>query len=209
MEKDQLKYFFEWGSPKWVDHFTSILSAAEIEKKIKNKTVLDIGTRNGKMASLFALLGAKHVTGTDVEETDFTNAWAEADKHSVRNKVDFLHTNGTLDEFRSGSFDFVFTKSVLVVVDKLPDFLTQIDHILSPQGSVLFMENSHGNKLTRMLRSVKHRNWDNDYVNYFDTEKQALVGKSFQINKIETSSFPPIVSMAGEKFPQKSIDTLI
>ncbi len=75
MESDQeiarhllqhLDYFVEWGGRAWQRPMEQAFQDF-IGKDLHDQQVLEIGTRYGKMACLFALLGAK-VIGLDMNK---------------------------------------------------------------------------------------------------------------------------------------------
>ena len=150
-----LGYFVEWGGRNW----QRLLTAAFDEfmgHDLEGQRVLDIGTRYGKAACLFALLGAQ-VVGIDLDQRDLAIAQQEAEHWGVAHRVDFIAYDGNLDLFCDQAFDLVFTKSVLVVVPQLPAFLRQIEAKLKPGGKIVFLENGRGSMPVHALRALRHR----------------------------------------------------
>ena len=84
----QLDYFAEWGGRVWrrlLQHtFHQFLGV-----NLQGRQILDIGTRFGKMGSLFSLLGAK-VIGVDLSRTCLSVARKEATKWNVTDRIVFV-----------------------------------------------------------------------------------------------------------------------
>jgi ubiquinone/menaquinone biosynthesis C-methylase UbiE len=194
---DQLPYFMEWGGKAWEKMLQQSLQRF-IGTDLEGKHVLDVGTRYGKMACLFALLGA-HVTGVDVNKESLQLAYAEADKWQVKERVEFVHYDGNLDIFPPNTFDIIFTKSVLVVIPDLDVFLVQLEQRLKPGGKVLFLENGRGNPVLHFLRRFWHNRWNYNKARYFTSIEIALFSKIFVAHHIQKTRFPPIYSLWGCK----------
>jgi ubiquinone/menaquinone biosynthesis C-methylase UbiE len=151
-----LDYFVEWRQYLWSPLLLSILS----RRHFKDKKVLEIGTRYGKMACLFALLGAE-VVAIDIVDSYLESAREEARKWNVSDKIEFLAYTGNLQEIPYADFDYVFTKSVLVVVPDLSSFLKDIKSKLAPSGELIALENLKGGRLLRLVRNtIIHRTWN-------------------------------------------------
>lgn len=127
-------------------------------ERFTGRRVLDLGCRYGKMSCLFGLLGAE-VLGIDTDAAAIPRAEAERDRWSLGRSVEFAHYGGDLDEL-DRSFDFVFTKSVLVVVPELPELLRGVAARLAPDGELLAVENAAGGPVLDFVRRhVVHREW--------------------------------------------------
>ena len=59
-----LQYFAEWGGRVSVSLLQTAIEALSRDDDLRGADLLEVGTRHGKMAVLFALLGA-NVTGID------------------------------------------------------------------------------------------------------------------------------------------------
>ena len=75
-----------------------------LELNLHGQVVLDIGTRYGKMACLFALLGGK-VIGSDLSRSTLSIAQREATQWNVTGKVVFLLGKADLSSFKDNSFN--------------------------------------------------------------------------------------------------------
>jgi len=145
----------------------------------------------GEMSSLFGLLGAD-VVGIDINKETISIAREETQKHGVVEKVELLVYDGDLDFLPDGSFNLVFTKSVLVVVPDLPEFLTKIYAKLKPGGSAIFIENGYGNFALHALRRYRHKKWDyNSNAHFFRDTDRALFENIFDSVTTKKTFLPP------------------
>ncbi len=194
---DYLDYFVEWGTPQW-QHLIDWSFTEFLGKDLTNLKVLDIGTRYGKMACLFALLGAK-VTGVDIHLDYLQSARLEAQRLKVQDSTCFLQYDGYLSIFGSEMFDIVFTKSVLVLVNELDAYLQDIRRILKPEGKFVFVENGYGNVLLHKMRALRHRSWSYQDARYFTKREFYLVRQIFPSVMTRRVYVPPIWMMYGKK----------
>ena len=195
---ENLDYFMEWGAKPWANLTYHAMHACVGEEQIINKEVLEIGSRYGKISSLFALLGAK-VTGIDINKECLVTAEKEAVKHGVSDRVKFIAYDGNLDVFPDESFDLIFTKSVLVLVPELESFLTTLNKKLKPNGKVIFIENGYGNIFIYLLRKFRHRKWAFTKAKFFKSDDMKSFHRSFDVIEIKRSWIPPIWMIYGEK----------
>ena len=192
---EELGYFVEWGGKTWqallLEAFGNFIG-----EDLAGQRVLDIGTRYGKMSCLFALLGAE-VVGIDINEYSLKIAQSEAKRWGVTNQVLFVRYEGNLDVLADCSFDLVFTKSVLVLIRNLDEFLQQISSKLCPNGKVVFLENGRGSPLLHSLRRLRHRRWDYTQANYFTESQVAQICNVFTIREIKKTIWPPVYLICG------------
>jgi ubiquinone/menaquinone biosynthesis C-methylase UbiE len=190
-----LSYFVEWGGKEW-ERLLRYAIREFVGTNLEGQHILDIGTRYGKMASLFALLGGT-VTGIDIREDCLTVAKAEARNWGVSDRINFIAYDGELDIFPDKTFDMVFTKSVLVIVPRLGDFLRKIEIKLKPQGKIVFLENGRGGNILHALRAIRHRDWDYTKANYFTDRELTLISNIFEVKTIKKTLLPPIYLILG------------
>ena len=195
---ENLDYFMEWGAKPWANLTYHAMHTCVGEERIINKEVLEIGSRYGKISSLFALLGAK-VTGIDINKECLITAEKEAVKHGVSDRVKFIAYDGNLDVFPDESFDLIFTKSVLVLVPELESFLAILNKKLKPNGKVIFIENGYGNIFIYLLRKFRHRKWAFSKAKFFKSDDMKSFHRSFDVIEIKRSWIPPIWMIYGEK----------
>ena len=195
--KYDLCYFTEWGGRTWENLVTTVIAELEKSGGLKDQELLDIGTRYGKMAVLFSRLGA-NVTGIDIQEKSLDVAREEARKWNA-STVSFIGYGGDLDIFPDESFDIAFTKSVLVTLPNLEDFLRQLSRKLRPGGRVAFLENARGNPLLHALRRLRHRKWDYRNAHYFTSDEICIIRSIFELDVVRTTQFPPVYLLMGRK----------
>lgn len=193
---NHLDYFSEWGGKSWSNLLSLAIKEIQPNNDLKGLNILDIGTRYGKIAVLFALMGA-NVTGVDISESSLEIAKEEANKWDVN--VNFIKYDGNLDIFPDESFDLIFTKSVLVVVPDLDSFLKKISNKLKPGGRVIFLENSRGNFFFHLFRSLRHRHWNHHQANFFTHKQINLLRSIFHTDLVKQALMPPICLFIGKK----------
>ncbi|MCO6474653.1 MAG: class I SAM-dependent methyltransferase [Melioribacteraceae bacterium] len=198
VDENNFDYFVEWGSKSWKKLLYHSIYKSYGENNFNNKKLLDIGCRYGRTSVLFALLGA-HVMGIDTNSAVIEKAKLEALKNNVKNRTKFLAYDGDLDIFPDNSFDIIFTKSVLVVVDELELFLTKINRKLKSEGKVIFLENGYGNKFIHFFRRFRHKKWDYTKCNFFNEKDINIFKATFNIIELRKNFYPPIWFIYGGK----------
>ena len=170
-----------------------------IGKDLHDQQILEIGTRYGKMACLFALLGAK-VVGLDMNDKSLVFAREEATKLNVADRTSFVLGGGDLASVSANTFDMVFSKSVLVVVPDLVRFLEEVKEKLKPGGKIVFLENAKGPWWVHLLRTFRHLGkWDHTRAQYFTSHEIKAVSDVFDEFVVRSWAFPPVVLMMGRK----------
>lgn len=193
-----LDYFMEWGGKAW-RRLMDYAFHDFIGKDLHDQQVLEIGTRYGKMACLFALLGAK-VVGLDVNKESLVIAREEATKLNVADRTSFVLSRGDLASISADTFDVVFSKSVLVLVPDLVRFLEEVKEKLKPGGKVVFLENAKGPWWVHLLRTFRHGGkWDHTKARYFTAHEIEIVSEAFDEFVVRSCAFPPVILMMGRK----------
>lgn len=192
-----LDYFVEWGGRSWgrlvqyaFDYFLGV--------NLEGQQVLDIGTRFGRMACLFALLGAK-VVGFDLIKKYLFVARKEATRCNVNERVVFVLGSGNLSAFKDNVFDAVFSKSVLVVVPELVSFLQEVRAKLKPGGKIMFLENARGAWWMHLLRAFRHRKFEYTKASYITPREIGAISEIFEVTTVKRCMFPPVVLILGHK----------
>ncbi len=188
-----ISYFLEWGGKSWEK---LLKKGIHYLGSPKDKNLLELGPRNGKMAAYFALQGAT-VTGLDIREHYLTNARLEAKKWDVN--VDFITYDGDMSFIPDNHFDMVFTKSVLTMNKERDHLFFHIHRIVKPGGKIVFLENGSGSLLLRLYRRIRHRNWNHDTVRYFDAQDIEKLNKLFELDIVDRTYLRPIYLIAGRK----------
>lgn len=193
-----LDYFMEWGGKAWQRPMEQAFHDF-IGTDLHDQQVLEIGTRRGKMACLFALLGAT-VVGLDISKKSLVFAREEATKLNVADRTSFILSGGDLAAVSANTFDIVFSKSVLVVVPDLVRFLEEVKEKLKPGGKIVFLENAKGPWWVHLLRTFRHHGkWDYTRAQYFTSHEIKAVSTVFDEFVVRSWAFPPIVLMMGRK----------
>jgi len=156
-----LDYFVRWRPWLWARPVANIVT---FFGDLRGKRVLEIGGRDARMSTFFALLGAQVVM---VDKRADPEGPAELQKWNVADRVRLIQTTGGFEEIRGEQFDAVFTKSVLWCIEDLAGFLDQIDAHLAKDGKVGFAENYRGGRLHFWFRrNFIHRgvfDWEKKY----------------------------------------------
>jgi SAM-dependent methyltransferase len=146
----QLPYFVDWRPRLWVPTVRWLLGDPV---RFQGKTVLELGCRSGRMSCLFGLLGAE-VLGVDLPGVSLEPARQEAVLAGVTDRVRFRNYSGDPATLPEMDFDFVFTKSVLVMISPLQPFIAAVAQKLKPDGQLLAAENLAGGWIVQFLRRV-------------------------------------------------------
>jgi SAM-dependent methyltransferase len=176
----QAPYFVDWRPWLWVPAVRWLLGDPA---RFRGKRVLDVGSRTGRMACLFGLLGAE-VLGVDLEGVSLDRARQEAARWGVSDRVRFLNYSGDPGALPEGDFDFVFTKSVLVLVGELEKFFAALVPKMSAGGELLAAENLAGGRLMHFVRRlVVHRHRTNFLERFHGVDNAflAALGRSFEV----------------------------
>lgn len=168
-----LRYCVEWRRWLWTKPVAWVIGDPS---RFSGKRVLDLGCRYGKMSCYFASLGAQ-VHGVDVKQECLPLARQEATRWGVESRVRFSSYTGDMSELPQGEYDFVFSKSVLVVMGSLEVALGNISRLLRSDGEYLAVENLRGGRLlTAARRHWVHRRWQ-DFNRQFDGLDRTSVDK--------------------------------
>lgn len=165
-----LRYFVEWRPYLWLK---PVQAALAFLGDLRGKCVLEIGGRSGRMASLFALLGA---SVTMLEKGSCDGAIAETHKWGVASRVRAIVTQGGFSEVRDQSFDVIFTKSVLWSIEDLAELLDQVCPLLAEGGQVAFLENARGGTVLDWLRRRVFHRRDFTYRHYYHGIRPSQLG---------------------------------
>ncbi len=177
----QLPYFVHWRPRLWVPPVRRLLGDPA---RFRGKRVLDVGCRTGRMSCLFGLLGAE-VLGVDLPGVSLEPARQQAADFGVCDQVQFANYNGDPATLTEGDFDFVFTKSVLVMIPELRRFLTALAPKLKPSGELLAAENLASGWVMHLLRRlIIHRHRDASFmdgVHCVDAQFLVTLNEAFAI----------------------------
>lgn len=156
LQGPSLRYAVEWRPYLWLGPLKYALGDPS---RFAGKQVLELGSRYGKMACWFAAQGAR-VTGLDIDHKLAKISAAERAKWGIaEDRLTFATYDGNLAALPRHQFDFVFTKSVLVLAGPLLDSLAAIRAALKPGGEYLAVENAAAGFPVTLLRRYIHRRW--------------------------------------------------
>jgi SAM-dependent methyltransferase len=133
------------------------------------KRVLDLGSRDGSMARYFESLGA------EVEACDVN---PEAVDNLKRSGLTAFKVDKYWDVLADSCYDFIFTKSVLVLAPKFIPALTNIRRALRPGGEYLAVEN-WTSPLLEAARFVVNRRKFSSQFSYLNPERLGLMQSVF------------------------------
>jgi SAM-dependent methyltransferase len=179
---DRLPYFVNWRPRLWAPAIRWLLGDPA---RFHGKKVLEIGCRDGRMSSLFGLLGAD-VLGVDLPCVCLEPAQREAESVGVSERVRFLNYSGDPASLEEDDFDFVFSKSTLVMMSDIRPVVTALPGKLKPGGELLLAENFAGGWLMQMIRRVVHRRRGKellDRIHGVDAAFLATIESAFEITE--------------------------
>jgi SAM-dependent methyltransferase len=106
--------------------------------QVSGVRVLEVGASQGIVSILLAREGFE-VVGTEVEEASYEFA-VEAlagEPDAVRGRLEFVLTDGSLDEFDDGSFDTVILGEVVEHLVQPERLLGEVERVLAPGGRLV------------------------------------------------------------------------
>ena len=134
---DDVDWFVGWRAWAWSPAVRHVVGEAG---RFLGKRVLELGFRTGKMSCYFGLLGAT-VEGVDMPDCQPEPANGLARELGLAERVSFSTYDGNLDSLKAGEWDFVFTKSVLVLLP-IEQAAPALRRLLKPGGQYLACENA-------------------------------------------------------------------
>lgn len=113
-------------------------------KKLKNKTVLDMGCGSGRFTTSLAKLGVKKAIGVDKGRTGLKIAQKYAKKNKIKN-LQYKNASVLNLPFKNEKFDFVFCKGVLHHTGNLKKGLNEFYRVMKKNGEgFLYLYGSGG-----------------------------------------------------------------
>jgi protein-L-isoaspartate O-methyltransferase len=146
------------------------------------------------MSCLFGLLAA-HVTAVELPGRSLELARAEIKKWHLQDLVSPRYYDGDLRQIGGAEFDFIFSKSVLVIVPNLLRFSVDLAALLRPDGRLLAAENMQRGTSLRKLREhvlrvlTAGRAGKNDYSGFHGVTPAFIgtLGQAFEVIRYQES----------------------
>jgi SAM-dependent methyltransferase len=190
----ELAGFVEWGGRAWQQQVAAGLSWLG---DLGGLRVLEVGTRHGGMATLFAIRGA-HVTALDITDETFEAAEARARAHGVGDRVEFLTYSGMPSDLPTG-FDVVFAKSTLVLMGDMDAIGRAIAGSLVPGGRLVAIENAQGPLPLHVARMIRRGSLRPHGAHYFTQESVDRLGTHLNIALERWTTVPPTVLIGARR----------
>jgi len=200
---ERLDYALEWRPWLWRKPAARVLCPFE---RFRGKRVLEFGHRYGRFSCLLAAAGAD-VTGIELDEVSMEPAREEAKRWGVESRTNFLTYDGDYANLPPGKFDFIVSKSALVMTDRriLADLFSALHERLAPGGVGLFVENCNNRVLQMIRRYFVHRYVTESYFDYvswgFSTGQIEMIGKAFGAVRATKHRWLIWAIQAGETLP--------
>lgn len=159
-----------------------------LERKCKNKKVLDYGCGNGIHSVKIAKMEAK-VVGIDLSESSLLVARERAKKEGARDKIEFLKMDCEKMDFPENSFDIIFDGGTFSSLD-IKKVYSELVWVLKPDGILIGIETLGHNPFTNLKRKInkltgKRTGWATGHI--FKTQDLEEAKKYFE--KIEVDYF--------------------
>lgn len=186
-----LDLYVEWGGRSWRDELDLGLRWLG---KLDGLRILDVGTRNGRMATWFALAGAE-VVAVDVTDQAMAEARGFAEANGVSDRIDFQLYSGDPADLPA-SFDVVFSKSVVVLME-IEAAASGFAAALRDGGRILLVENARGPWPVHVARIIRRRSLRPHGAAYFTPRTVAAIRSRFEVQLEHWA--PPVVVIGGTK----------
>jgi ubiquinone/menaquinone biosynthesis C-methylase UbiE len=135
LEDEGKKTFAEWGFEKAGRVNNYYLPEIDLFKEIQDKRILDMGAGSGGKTVYYALNGAEHVTGVDINKDFIKQATDFASSKNARN-IEFICAGSDKMPFRDNYFDLCIMNDVIEHILNPEAVLSEIIRILKPQGKL-------------------------------------------------------------------------
>lgn len=181
----------DWGGGTWrrqVERGLAWLGPVE------GLRVLELGPREGRMATWFAEHGAT-VEAFDIRPEPLQEARRWAAARGVSERTTFSTYSGDLDELPD-HFDVVFTKSTVVVMDQATAPAGLAGRLVAG-GRLLMIENAAGPVPVRLARMVRRRSRRPFGAAYFGPGSLDPFRQHFMVELERWTQVPPTVVIGG------------
>lgn len=135
----------------------------EMLPKLQGKTILDLGCGAGDMDKYFVEQGAKFVLATDISENMINVAMAVNKDPKIEYKVLKMEDISTLTQ----KFDIVYSSLAFHYIEDFNKLLADINKLLTPNGTLIFSQESPINMANSKYTEDDIRKYDKDGKRYF------------------------------------------
>jgi len=190
-QQHRLDPYVEWGGRLWRDELERGLDWLG---DLAGLRVLEVGTRNGRMATWFARAGAR-VVAVDVSEDAMGDARRFAEAHGVSDRIHLQLYSGDPLELPTG-FDVVFAKSVVVLME-IEAAVGGFAAALVDGGRILLVENARGPWPLHAARVLRRGSLRPHGARYFTDRTVATIRTRFRVDLEHWA--PPVVVIGATK----------
>ena len=137
-----------------------------MKSNLPGKVVLDYACGNGALAVRSANLGAKYTIGIDISDVSVQNAFEEAQRLGLSDRMSFLQADCENTGLPENSFDVILCSGMLHHLD-LSFAFPELRRILKPGGVILAVEALDYNpviKLYRTLTPTMRTDWEKAHI---------------------------------------------
>lgn len=164
----------------WQDFYEPLFEYAFDEVgSLEGKRVLELGCGPGGTAVLLARHGAE-VFATDMRIESIEETHQLAEKYGVADKIQTSVMDARCLAFPDNSFDFIFTKSVLIMTDYEPA-VKECSRVLKRGGKAVFLENMRHHPIIYIARKLFIRY--SRYLNYLSMDDITNITQIFSISR--------------------------
>jgi ubiquinone/menaquinone biosynthesis C-methylase UbiE len=135
LEDEGKKTFAEWEFEQAGRVNNYYLPEIDLLKEIQGKCILDMGAGSGGKTVYYALNGAEHATGVDINKDFIKQATDFASSKNARN-VEFICAGSDKVPFHDNYFDLCIMNDVIEHISNPEAVLSEIIRMLKPQGKL-------------------------------------------------------------------------
>jgi len=180
----------------WQDFYQPLFEYAFDEiGSLAGKRVLELGCGPGGTAVLLARRGAD-VFATDIRIESIQETRRLAAKYGVADKIHTSVMDARRLAFPEHSFDFIFTKSVLIMTDYEP-VVKECSRVLKKGGKAIFLENMRHHPIIYLIRKMFIRY--SRYLHYLSMDDIKNITKVFSVSRHREFHFFIIASLIWDK----------
>jgi len=164
----------------WQDFYEPLFEYAFDEVgSLEGKRVLELGCGPGGTSVLLARRGAE-VFATDVRIESIQETRQLAERYGVADRIQTYAMDARRLGFPENSFDFIFTKSVLIMTDYEP-VVKECSRVLKKGGKAVFLENMQHHPIIFATRKFFIRY--SRYLNYLSMDDITKITQIFSVSR--------------------------